>query len=80
MAFALSLSFLLALTAYFSALHFSRELFTELKKFQLMNTPPPTKEPFKIAPEASIGSLDFGSSAAARVTFQAKCISARKQS
>ena len=78
-AFALSFSFFFALTISSSAPHSSRELFTELKKFKPMNTSPPTKEPFKTAPKGWIGSPDFGSSRAPRVTFQAKCISARKQ-
>ena len=78
-ALTLSLSFPLALNAYFSAPHFSRELFIEIKKLQPINTPPPTKKLFKTALEDSIGSPDFGSSGALRVTLQAQCISARKQ-
>ena len=46
-ALTLSLSFSLALTASSSAPYSSRELFTELKELQPINTPPPTKEPFK---------------------------------
>ena len=79
MAFALSLSFLLALTASSSALVSSKKLFTELKKLQPMNTLLSTKKPFKTAPKSSIGSLDFGSNGASRVILQAKCINAQKQ-
>ena len=68
-ALTLSLSFLLALTAFSSALHSSRKLFTELKELQLMNISFSTKEPFKTALEGPIGSPDFGSSRASRVTF-----------
>ena len=79
MAFALLLSFLLALTVSV-ALYSSRELFTELKELQPISNDscaptinisrartliparvltPLTKEPFKTAPESSIGEPRF---------------------
>ena len=68
-AFALLLLFLLALTAFSSALYSNKKLFTKLKELQPMNTPPSTKEPFKTAPEGLIGSPDFGSSGDSKVTL-----------
>ena len=71
-----SLFFPFALTASSPTRLSNKELFTLLKELQPINTLPPTKEPFKTAPEGSMGSPNFGSNGASRVTFQPKCISA----